>query len=123
MAPPIAITVVIHGVFKFCNTLARLSPNIKCGAPRGGCCMFIAGIQGDLLKHARIFVSTLPISSIVPLGAVIPEPGSPAGHESASGFQQLLHGSFPDWITQVFTWIRDCHSTGSSWDLHFRCLT
>ena len=61
VAPLKAITVVIHEVLKFCETLTRISPNIKCDVPRGGCCMFIAGLHVDRLKHARMSVSGTPV--------------------------------------------------------------
>ena len=56
VAPPKAITVVIHEDLKFCRTLTRLSHKIKCDVPSGGCCLFIAGLHVDRLKHARISV-------------------------------------------------------------------
>ena len=57
VAPPKAVTVVIHEVLKFCITLTKLSPSIKCDVPSGGCCMFTGGIHVDRLNHARISVT------------------------------------------------------------------
>ena len=61
VAPPKTITVVIHEVLKFCRTLTRLSVNIKCDVPSGGCCKFLAGLHVDRLKHARLSVCGTPV--------------------------------------------------------------
>ena len=47
----------------------------------------------------------------------------PVGHEPNSGFHQLPHSFFNNWIAQGAIWVPGWHSTGSCWDLHFGCLT
>ena len=61
VAPPKAITLVIYEVFKFCKSLTRLSPKTKRDVASGGCCMFIAGLLVDQLKHARMSLSGTPL--------------------------------------------------------------
>ena len=52
---------MIHEVLKFCRTLTKLSPIIKCDVSNGGCCKFTAGIYVDRVKQARISVSGTPV--------------------------------------------------------------
>ena len=61
VAPPEAITVVILEVLKFWSTLTKLSPNIRCNVPSGGCCRFTAGLQVDRLNQAHESVHGTPL--------------------------------------------------------------
>ena len=52
---------VIQEVLRFWRTLTKLSPSSKCDFQSGGCCIFIAGLQVDLVKQALGSVSGTPV--------------------------------------------------------------